>query len=265
MVARITAALALLLMPGTAAASLVLDRTRVVIADTDRDTVLRVHNDGEAPALVTSWLGRSAHESVPEHEDVPFVLLPPLVRVDGGQQQALRILSTGQPLPADRESLFWLHVLEIPQRPAQDDGTLQLAVQTTLKVFARPPGLAMAVDTAARGLRWQLAREPDAARCALVIDNPAPLHVTLTGVQLHAEEASHGLAEAAALVAPLGRTRAALQQCPPAGTPTGALTYTFLDDQGDAHTGAASLVSVDATGASPAAALSSLPTEPRSP
>ena len=48
-------------------------------------------------------------------------------------------------LPQDRETVYWLNVLEIPPKPkagsdaAEDD--LQLAVRSRLKLFYRPKGL----------------------------------------------------------------------------------------------------------------------------
>ena len=61
------------------------------------------------------------------------------------RDQSLRILYTREPLPADRESLFWLNVLEVPPKPADLEaaGTnyLQLARAFPAEAVLPPEGL----------------------------------------------------------------------------------------------------------------------------
>ncbi|NPE97657.1 Dr fimbrial biogenesis chaperone DraB, partial [Escherichia coli] len=49
----------------------------------------------------------------------PFVVTPPLFRLDGQQSSRLRIVRTGGEFPSDRESLQWICVKGIP--PKEDD------------------------------------------------------------------------------------------------------------------------------------------------
>ncbi|WP_251677901.1 fimbria/pilus periplasmic chaperone [Escherichia coli] len=68
----------------------------------------------------------------------PHLLLPPPInRVDPGKGQTLRVTFTDLPLPTDRESVFWLNVLEIPTRyePKSNDNYLQVAFRTRIKLF----------------------------------------------------------------------------------------------------------------------------------
>lgn len=50
---------------------------------------------------------------------------------------------TGEPLPADRESLFWMNVKAIPSLDEKlaNENTLQIAIQSRIKLFYRPSGL----------------------------------------------------------------------------------------------------------------------------
>ena len=90
-----------------------------------------------------SWIDTGDMNSQPNSAKAPFIILPPVARVDGGQSQALRIMYSGAPLAADRESLYWLNVLDIPPELSGTEGKnyLQFAVRSRLKLFFRPKGL----------------------------------------------------------------------------------------------------------------------------
>ena len=58
--------------------------------------------------------------------------------------QMVRLSFVGQPLPRDRESLFYLNFLQVPavRQTNSDKNKLLLVVTNRLKVFYRPAGLA---------------------------------------------------------------------------------------------------------------------------
>jgi P pilus assembly chaperone PapD len=57
----------------------------------------------------------------------PFIITPPLYRLDGGQKNIERIVMTGS-LPQEQESLFWLNIKAIPSASKQMN-SLQIAVK----------------------------------------------------------------------------------------------------------------------------------------
>ena len=70
-------------------------------------------------------------------------MTPPLFRLDPQKEQNLRITWSGQALPTDRESLFYMNVRTIPAMEKSDDqkNVLRLIYKTRLKLFWRPSGL----------------------------------------------------------------------------------------------------------------------------
>ncbi|WP_150149569.1 fimbria/pilus periplasmic chaperone, partial [Enterobacter bugandensis] len=59
--------------------------------------------------LVQTWVDRGVNGS-----KTPFIVTPPLFRINPGVENILRIVRTGGSLPEDRESVFWLNVKSIP-------------------------------------------------------------------------------------------------------------------------------------------------------
>lgn len=74
---------------------------------------------------------------------MPFSLLPPVVKMSEHAGQALKISAMNtHSLPKDRESVFWLNVLDVPPVPeGSGDSYLQVAIRNRIKLFYRPDQL----------------------------------------------------------------------------------------------------------------------------
>lgn len=178
-------------LPSTALAGVVIDGTRHIYPQQRREITLRLTNDDKrAPRLVQVWLDQGDATRDPSHSDVPFSLSPPVFRLDPGRSQGVRLVYTQDPLPSDRESLFWLNALEIPPKisaaelgeQAAEGNHLQFAFRIRTKVFFRPRHLLGSADQAPAQLRWSLRRTERAA--VLRVHNPTAYHVTFNEVAL---------------------------------------------------------------------------------
>lgn len=169
-------------------AGVVIERTRVVYPAQDREVTVQLTNDDEkTPILVQAWIDDGREKSAPDQLDVPFLLVPPVFRIDPGKGQSLRITYLkNKPLPADKESVFWLNVLEIPPKPKKVEGkpsnTMQLAFRTRIKLFFRPAGLKPAVADAPGQLRWKVVN--DGEKRVLQAENPSPYYLSFESVAL---------------------------------------------------------------------------------
>lgn len=187
-----------LLFASHAAASIVITGTRVIYPSNEDEVTVKLSNNGKGPVLIQSWIDDGNADATPDSIKVPFVITPPINRVDAQKGQALRVSFTKETnLPNDRESLFWLNVLEIPPKGAtnKSDNKLQIAFRTRIKLFYRPSSLEGNSTNAAENLRWEL-NDND-----LVAINNSPFYVTLLGV--HSENAKVG--DINSMVPPFGR------------------------------------------------------------
>lgn len=207
-------------------ANVVINTTRVIYPANVREVSVSLSNPGEAPALVQAWLDEGDPNARPDQTRVPFVLLPPIFRLDPQQAQALRLTYTqSKPLPQDRESLFWLNVLDIPPKPAtQDSNYLQLAIRSRLKLFYRPAGLSPEVAKAPAQLKGQLTGK------TLWLENPTPYHLTLTQLTATQAQGPLPLSTTNLMLPPFSRQALTLSTLPGQGTLQ--LTFQSIDDYG---------------------------------
>ncbi|WP_231137347.1 fimbrial biogenesis chaperone [Chromobacterium paludis] len=170
-----------------AQANVVITGTRVVYSSDAREVTIKLSNPGPEPALVQAWTDRGNPKSTPDTADAPFVIMPPIFRVDAGKSQTLRMTFTQDALPQDRESLFWLNVLDVPPLPQKTDEAhnyLQIAFRSRLKIFYRPVGLPGTPDEAAGKIEWQLVKNASGKGYALRGHNGSGYHVSFNQTAL---------------------------------------------------------------------------------
>lgn len=214
-------------------AGLLASTTRVVYPMDGREQVLELSNTGQAPVLVQTWVDDGQPNAAPQDSSSPFVALPAVFRLEPGGRQSLKLLFNKHPQPQDRESLFWLNLLEIPATPSdtKPGDRLTLTLQTQMKVFLRPAGLTEPQEQAASRQVFNLTRE--AERLRLHWHNPSPYHITLDHLRLSAGATQ--LSVPGEMLAPYASVTLEL---PAASTPDlvsgsqALLSYQSIDDQG---------------------------------
>lgn len=169
------AALSCVLVSHGSQAAVTLDRTRAVFNGANKSMSLNITNQNKAlPYLAQAWIEDEAGNKV----SGPIAALPPLQRVESlaKGQVKLQLTDDARSLPQDRESIFYFNLREIPPKSSKAN-TLQIALQTRIKLFYRPAALQLNRGNAQD--LWQkkllLTRKGEGYR----VSNPSPYYVTL--------------------------------------------------------------------------------------
>lgn len=217
-------------------ASVIITSTRVVYPQNDKEVTVRLESKNQAPVLVQTWLDNGDEQSTPQVGDIPFVVTPPIFRLEPGKQQVVRVAYTGEALPPAQESLFWFNLLEVPaQSPnAQQGNQLQLAFRSRIKLFFRPQNLPLGVDAAPGKLQWR--RLSSAQGQGLEVFNPTPYHVTFEAIDVLEAGQRHARKTAASgrenMVLPGGRIRFELPTLTSSANTPATVEFQTLDDFG---------------------------------
>jgi len=158
-----------------ASSAVVITGTRVLYPAAEKEVSVKMNNNGSSPVLVQSWIDSGDRRSTPESANAPFFITPPVNRVNAGRGQVLRIRYTGEALPQDKESVFYLNVLEVPPKIKNADGQnmLHMAFRSRLKLFFRPTGLVGKAIEAPEKVTWTRSGNRISAH------NPTPFHVSV--------------------------------------------------------------------------------------
>lgn len=168
----------------SAIASIQIFATRLLFEEHKKETAVRIENTSADAVLIQTWLEHNT-TNTEKNAPLPFFVTPPLSRLEGAQQNTLRVRRTGAALPADRESVFWLNVKEIPQ-VVKADNVLQFSINTRIKVFFRPTALTVCAKDAYTKLHWAVIKKEN--NLALEANNPTPCFITLARLTMNEQE-----------------------------------------------------------------------------
>ena len=100
-------------------AEIIIHGTRVIYPSDAREITLQVSNNGNKPSLVQAWIDEGDAKSTPDQSKAPFMITPPISRVEASKGQSLRISALPQTstLSKTQETLYWLNILDIPPKP----------------------------------------------------------------------------------------------------------------------------------------------------
>ncbi|WOE77950.1 fimbria/pilus periplasmic chaperone [Pseudomonas protegens] len=228
---RLVCVCACLLLPMSATASVVVDSTRLIYPAFEREISLRLSNSGSQPALVQAWIDDGNVDAKPDDVDVPFVVTPPIARINQDKGQSLRIAHTpGAEIPKDRESVFWLNVLDVPPLPSeQANNHMQMAFRTRLKLFFRPANLPGSPVESAENLQWSLAKSGSSS--VLKVRNDGAFYVSFSSVEIKLKD-GRSFEVQSHMLAPKSTTDFALDQALTSSAIDGRVIYQWINDYG---------------------------------
>ncbi len=159
--------------------SVIINSTRVIYPENAGFINVQLVNQSTSTHLVQAWIDDGDPAKSPEKIRVPFSLTPAVAKVEANAGQALRLAKQDtSALPKDRESVYWLNVLDVPPIPAGEAGTnyLQVALRSRIKLFYRPEGL----NGGEKIIDSQLSVKKDGTRAC--INNASAYYVTVVNI-----------------------------------------------------------------------------------
>lgn len=204
----------LLLVAATAHAGVIINGTRLVYHGDKKESSLGLSNPDNTDYLVQSWVD-SGDKNMAK---APFLITPPLFRLDGKEDNVLRVVRTGGNMPEDRESLFWLNIKAIPSSKNQQGvNTLQIAINTRIKLLYRPASVKGQPEEAGDKLAWH--REGN----ELIVNNPTPFYMNFQQIMLNGKKVPN-----VTWAVPKAETHFAL----PATISGNSVSYSIITDYG---------------------------------
>ncbi|EPN2807084.1 fimbria/pilus periplasmic chaperone [Serratia marcescens] len=156
-----------------AQAAIALDRTRVIFDGSQNSVSLNISNQNkQLPYLAQGWIEDEQGNKIQS----PLTVLPPVQRIEPGKPSQVKIqaLPAAKMLKQDCETVFYFNLREIPPKSSKPN-TLQIALQTRIKLFYRPAAIAMDKNAPPPQEQLTLKKQGD----KYVVNNPTPYYVTL--------------------------------------------------------------------------------------
>ncbi|EMC0023263.1 TPA: fimbrial biogenesis chaperone [Enterobacter cloacae] len=182
------------------------DRTRIIFNASAKSVSVRLINQSKTdPYLAQSWIedkeGKKTREFISP--------VPPLLRIEPEEQAQVRLMAQQNlsRLPADRESLFYYNMREIPPK-AEQKNVMQIAMQSRLKLFWRPKAIELKEGQFVPLDKVVISR----ASGTLQFKNSSPYYITVGYIGLNGKTLLPG-AESV-MIEPFGQASQALANLP---------------------------------------------------
>ncbi len=178
----------LVLLTNSAFASVVMTGTRVIYPSDAKSKTIQLKNNDPFFNVVQMWVDINNPNSTPDDADGPFILSPPVFRIEANGGQNVRLIYSGNKssLPADRESIFYLNMLQIPPTNGESlsKNQLRLLFRHRMKIFYRPTTIPNVGKTVSELQSFTL--KPQGNKWALTINNTSSYYATYSNVLITA-------------------------------------------------------------------------------
>ena len=229
------ALLMVMLIPSIGWGSVVLNSTRVVFNDGGKETNLRINNDNPHPVLVQSWIEDRQSTTTKIESSKYFIVTPPVYKMEQGTSQIIRIIKKSDDLPGNKESVFWLNVLEVPPSITGENtgNALRLAFKTRIKVFYRPKGMSSPTDEYLHEAITCSKTNSSNGSEELECNNSSPYHLSFSSAKIKTVRGLKDITDKNLMIAPFGKSRVDLEGADSASS----LVYVLINDYGAAVSG----------------------------
>ncbi|HBC7344257.1 TPA: molecular chaperone [Citrobacter koseri] len=172
-------AVGLLFISATAISGVEIGGTRLIYNGSGNQAAISVNNPDNKPYLIQSWVSKSENG---DDSDNAFITTPPLFKLNSQAQNSVRVMLSGDTLPTDRESVYWLNIKAIPSSSPDAKNELLIAVKSKMKLFYRPAGLKGDPSLAYQQLTFS------SVGGKLSVHNPSPYSVSLYDIKVNGKQ-----------------------------------------------------------------------------
>lgn len=151
-----------------------------VVYPSDRTAVtVTINNSTKQDYLIQSLVRMvDFGTGMPSDNLAPFIVTPPLVRLNGDNKMPVKVIYDGQGLPNDRESVFYIGIKAIPSlsEGKLTDNELNIGLMYFVKLFYRPKKINKANFLSISSSQRFKFNDPK----SVMVINPTPYYITFS-------------------------------------------------------------------------------------
>ena len=198
--------------------------TRLIFDGSQKAISFPIQNDTNAYYLATGRV-RKVQENQPGDLTPDFMVLPEVLLLKPGEHQALRVVRVGGQYPSDRESVFFVSGVFVPEKQSETNASLNVALEVNVKMFFRPDSLLKkgAIKHVAEQLIFALGPKE------LRVQNPTPYYATFSSLSVNEKALNHE--QLTMMVPPFGESRYSIKEI--GSAKNGVINWSLIDELGN--------------------------------
>ena len=159
-------------------ANVIYSGTRFIYNEDDNDIIINIKNKNSATDyLIQSWITKDEND-----KNTPFMITPPLFKLNKEQSAILRIAKITSIAQTDRESLFYINSKAIPIAESKNN-SIHISIKSVFKLFYRPHGLTETVEEATKKIIFSINNKKE-----MIIKNNSEYYFTIINIFSNGEK-----------------------------------------------------------------------------
>lgn len=154
--------------------------TRVIYNHNASAASFWIKNEHQYPVIVQAQVLNDDKKS-----KAPFIITPPVLRVDGDMQTRLRIIPKHSPSNRNTEELYWICIKGLPPKGETNDITnisqlnINVITNSCIKLISRPSKINSTIKDAVQMLEFEVRGGE------LVIHNNSPMYINISNAAIN--------------------------------------------------------------------------------
>lgn len=156
-----------------------INKNRFIFIESQNQEVIEIKNKTDNNYFIQSWI---SHYNENNDDELPFIITPPLIKIEKDENYSLKIFRLGEIEKKDRETLYRINIKRIPLLSNSDgnENLLHISMNSVYNLIYRPISIEKNAKTSYEKIEFLKNKNNE-----LIINNPTPYFITLLKISLN--------------------------------------------------------------------------------
>ncbi|MBG2875711.1 molecular chaperone [Proteus alimentorum] len=156
--------------------SIEINKDKFIFIENKNQEIIEIKNNTNNDYFIQSWI---SHYDENNHTELPFMITPPLFKLEKNEHYSLKIFKIDEIEKKDRETLYRVNIKRIPllSDSDEDKNLLHISMNSVYNLIYRPISIEKNAVDAYKKIEFLKNKKHE-----LIINNPTPYFITLINV-----------------------------------------------------------------------------------
>lgn len=164
------------IFPTYSQSSIEINKDKFIFIESINQEIIEINNKTNNDYFIQSWI---THYDKENSNEIPFMITPPLFKIEKDETFSLKIFKTDKIKEEDRETLYRINIKRIPILLSSDNNKnmLHVSVNSVYNLIYRPISIEKDAKDAYKKIEFLKNKNNE-----FIISNPTPYFITLSSI-----------------------------------------------------------------------------------
>lgn len=165
-----------IILPTYSYASIEINKDKFIFIESKNLEIIEIKNNTTNDYFIQSWI---SHYDESNETELPFMITPPLFKIEKDENYSLKIFKTDEIEKKDRETLYRINIKRIPLLSNSDENKnlLHISMNSVYNLIYRPVSIEKDAKDAYKRIEFLKNKNNE-----FIVNNPTPYFITLLNV-----------------------------------------------------------------------------------